>query len=254
MKGVRIILVLLFFLVFLFVWVFPQLPGLWWAGHGGYVRYSPSLLADQAIDRKELKDLQLASGLAEEKIAEFWGGRLGKGQIIYCRQEETFRKLCSSGSGAGCSIGTPWGAWIVLSREGLNENVIAHEMCHVELMERLGWWKVKRHVPTWLDEGLALQTDDRFVESRDSLQRYIDFRAELEMYSLGNQYAIPLRELETNRQFFSGNEAETRIAYLTAATQVAVMLAGRSRRDFLRELQQDPEKLVAEISEKNNRR
>lgn len=41
-----------------------------------------------------------------------------------------------------------------------NLDVIAHEMAHCELHSRRGFW-ASRRVPTWFDEVLALQVDQR---------------------------------------------------------------------------------------------
>ncbi|WP_332368176.1 hypothetical protein [Spirosoma telluris] len=49
----------------------------------------------------------------------------------------------------------PWGAsYLILGPDGNNTDVIAHELCHDELFARLGWWRVKRQIPQWFNEGL----------------------------------------------------------------------------------------------------
>jgi|GEM_PF-6061927 len=58
------------------------------------------------------------------------------------------------------------------------------------------------------------------------------------MYSNGNQWEIPLTELETNKQFF-GDEYRTRLAYLTAATEVSKILTKTSKKEFLQTLERD---------------
>lgn len=238
MKKLKFVFVPVIVLVLSFFWLFPQIPGLLWAEQHGYARYGKGLFSDSTIAPGQLFRLNRSVARAETKIKDFWGSHEGKGIIIFCQKESEFAGLCGSGKGAGCSIGTPWKSWIVLNADGLNEDVIAHEMCHIELMTRLGWWNVKTGIPTWLDEGLALQVDDRFVGEKDSIQRYIDYKAELEMYSNGNQWEIPLTELETNKQFF-GDEYRTRLAYLTAATEVSKILTKTSKKEFLQTLERD---------------
>lgn len=236
MKKLNFVFAPVIALILSFFWLFPQIPGLLWAEHHEYVRYGNGLFSDSVIAPRQLFRLNKSVAVAESKIKDFWGEHKGKGTIIFCQTEARFAELCGSGKGAGCSIGTPWKSWIVLNTDGLNADVIAHEMCHIELMTRLGWWDVKTKIPTWLDEGLALQVDDRFVSEKDSIQRYIDYKAELEMYSNGNQWEIPLTELETNKQFFT-DEYRTRLAYLTAATEVSKILTKTSRQVFLKDLE-----------------
>jgi hypothetical protein len=72
----------------------------------------------------------------------------------------------------GAPLGTPgmnhttlFGSYIVLGAEGLNVDVISHELCHAELFARVGWYNRQTKIPTWFDEGLALILDYRYAQS-----------------------------------------------------------------------------------------
>jgi hypothetical protein len=106
-------------------------------------------------------------------------------------------------------------------------------MCHDELATRAGWWTSRTKIAKWEDEGLALQLDDRFVSATDSIQRYIDYKAELQRFSMNNQISIPLENLQTEKQFFGGDAVYTQLAYLIAATEVARLISLKGRQNVI---------------------
>jgi len=61
---------------------------------------------------------------------------------------------------------TPFRAIMVIGPDGINLDVLSHEMCHTELYHRLGWWRKEMRIPTWFDEGLAMQLDYRNTVSQ----------------------------------------------------------------------------------------
>ncbi len=105
------------------------------------------------------------------RIDSFWLGKQAKPKLIICGTPQEYQKYCQSTEGAGCSLGTPWGqSYVILNAQGLNVDVISHEMSHVELLDRLGWWKTTMDIPQWFNEGTALMLDRRFVNNPDSLR------------------------------------------------------------------------------------
>ena len=65
-------------------------------------------------------------------------------------------------------------AIIVLGPEGQNIDVAAHEFFHAELAARTSVLLRSYAIPTWFDEGLAMQLDHRPAYDRDALQRYFE--------------------------------------------------------------------------------
>ncbi|GAA4457886.1 hypothetical protein GCM10023189_29290 [Nibrella saemangeumensis] len=173
--------------------------------------------------------------LAHERLRRYWSPLQGRAVLIYCRTPEDYNQYCVGGEGAGCSLGTPWGtSFLVLGPDGNNIDVIAHELCHDELFARLGWLTVKRQIPQWFNEGLAMMVDYRFTPpnhsgSLDSVQRYRDFRDEWLYYTHGRQRVVKLTNLESTRDFFSGSYRQVMLAYMTAGMEVSrwLMRVGR---------------------------
>lgn len=165
------------------------------------------------------------SRAAQARIGRFWGGQRGRAVLIYCPNQADYARYCAGGEGAGCSLGTPWGdAYLVLGPEGNNVDVIAHELCHDELFARLGWWQIKRQIPQWFNEGLALLVDYRFSspdvwEHPDSTVGSAD-TPNIRHFGFPPRPMIPLAELVTTADFFGGDYGRVMLAYQTAADEV----------------------------------
>jgi hypothetical protein len=169
---------------------------------------------------------------ASERIRRFWGDQQGRAVIIYCPTQEQYARYCSGGEGAGCSLGMPWGdSFLVLGPEGNSPDVMAHELCHDELFARLGWLTIKRQVPQWFNEGLALMVDYRFTNAGGNARdRFLVYDAEWKYRAYGPQGLSPqmvpnLPSLESTRDFFYGDYSRVMLAYLTAGREVSRWLA-----------------------------
>lgn len=163
---------------------------------------------------------------ARDRIRRFWGDRRGQAVLIYCPQQADYEQYCVGGEGAGCSVGTPWGAsYLILGPDGNDADVIAHELCHDELFARLGWWRVKRQIPQWFNEGLALMVDYRFSspavwEQPDTTQANAPGFDD-DMMPFARHPMFKLTDLETTREFFGGDYDHVMLAYQTAADEVS---------------------------------
>lgn len=194
------------------------------------------LYMHRAATAKQQVQFRQHTQAAFDRIRRFWGDKRGQAVLIYCPQQSDYQRYCAGGEGAGCSVGTPWGsAYLILGPEGNNTDVIAHELCHDELFSRIGWWRVKRQIPQWFNEGLALMVDYRFTnpavwERPDSSEQTAPFAEERMRPSFSQRPLLTLTELETTRDFFGGDYFHTMLAYQTAADEVArwLVVVGRA--------------------------
>jgi len=216
-----------------YLFLFPQLWRCQWIQFLDFKKIDTWLYVAPEISLKQQKMFLEAHQEAQKRVAQIWGSNSGTATAtILCHSPHQYQQYCNSNEGAGCSIGTPWGqSFIVLNLQGLNTDVIAHEMCHDALFSWLGWWTTKRQIPQWFNEGLALATDYRFVSTTDSIQRYIDYKEEQFYRARGGQIALNLDEIATTQGFFGGDETHLMLAYMTAATEVArwLSLVGRQK-------------------------
>ena len=209
-----------------YFFLFPQVWYCQWVGYSDFKQIDNGLYISPEIPVQQRVVALQNIDIAQKRIAQFWGKQEGKAALILCNNGTEYQHFCNSNEGAGCSIGTPWGqSFVVLNREGLNADVIAHEMCHDELFTRLGWWKTKRQIPQWFNEGLALMADYRFVPATDSIQRYIDYKEEMLYRSHGGHVALNLKDISTTSGFFGGDEAHVMLAYMAAGTEVSRWLS-----------------------------
>lgn len=194
-------------------------------GFSSFEKVNPKLYVSGGIDAVQRQRMYEAIGKARKRIGVFWGKSVGEATLILCSDPVEYQKYCHSQEGAGCSLGTPWGdSYIVLNPYGLNVDVVSHEMCHDELFSRLGWWKTTTEVPQWFNEGLALMLDRRFVPETEPMPRYLSYKDEWLYLTHGAQEVIELRDLQSMRSFFGGNQRRVMLAYMTAGMEVSYWL------------------------------
>ncbi len=123
---------------------------------------------------------------------------------------------------------TPFGSYIILSPNGTNIDVLSHELCHAELLERIGWQTRRQKVPIWFDEGLAMLVDKRF-EYWTVLQK--DWKTLTDSETLKNNgfnnstpsdslnfSTLSLQNLQTTEQFFT---QDAQLHYFLAQQEVS---------------------------------
>ena len=143
------------------------------------------------------------------RLIDIWGEQQCKPLYIYCYDKASFEKY-GSPFPVPALTHIKLGARIVISEEGVDQDIIAHEMMHAELYQRIGFFKWSSKIPSWFDEGLAMQNDYRNYYSEDTLKALSD-----------NFKNLPdLRTLETGAQFNSGSREKIMFNYMTAAHEI----------------------------------
>ncbi len=145
---------------------------------------------------------------------------------------------------------TPFGAYIILSPDGTNIDVLSHELSHAELMERVGWQIRRQKIPVWFDEGLAMLVDKRFEywkTLQSNWQNQIDFEdndvdsdSYISSSSSDSLYfsSFSLKNLQTTEQFFTEN---SQAHYFLAQEEVS--------RWYIKEGQKGLLKLINDLKE-----
>ena len=112
--------------------------------------------------------------------------------------------------------------YISVSTEYLNVDVLAHELTHAELRERLSG-KAIRRIPTWFDEGIAVQNDYREQYGPEAWAEQTDN---------GKNIIFP-EEMDTAAEFYSGTKEERRFRYLNAKHDVSEWLENHGLQGFM---------------------
>jgi len=223
MYLVNFVLIGAFLLAAYYFW-FPAIWRCQTARFANFTELPGNVLVSNDATASERAELAKSIERSRVRICRFWGTQLGNSRVIYCHDQTCYNRYALQDEGAGTSLGTPTGSWIVLGPEGLNDDVISHEMCHDELFTRLGWFKTKNSVPQWFDEGLALMVDYRFT-SPDSTHRHLDYLDEWMLTTHHGSTAIDLADIRTVKGFFNGDPRHVRLAYLTAGLEVSRWLS-----------------------------
>ncbi len=154
---------------------------------------------------KQVENLFQIKKAAEEKVKNFWKeNELPDYTLIYCDSEKEYDKYGTPGTPA--TTQRKLGAYVVISNEGVDEQIIAHEITHTILYNRIGWFKAITKIPTWFEEGLAMQVDDREKYAIDSLQ-----------VKINNGLKLPnVSNIANGSQFYSGDDNTITLHYTTA--------------------------------------
>ncbi|WP_421763801.1 hypothetical protein [Ekhidna sp.] len=159
-----------------------------------------------ANERAELKSL---IDEAEKRVAAFWDKKLASPKFIYCDTDEDYLRF-------GAPFLTPAaavmhiGSYVVISSDGMDLDIISHELSHTELFERIGLINRSLKIPVWFDEGLAMQVDHRSYYSWDTLK------------ALSNNYRhLPnVKSMKDYASFGTGTRDEIMMNYRTAKYEV----------------------------------
>ncbi len=101
-------------------------------------------------------------------------------------------------------------ACVLVGPKGQNVDVVAHELMHAEIHHRVGYLKRFLQLPTWFDEGVAMQ---------------VDYRPRYRLSPKDVQNADDVRGLTTFSKFFEGNEQAVVRNYAAAKFVVASWLS-----------------------------
>ena len=113
-------------------------------------------------------------------------------------------------------------SYVSVSTEYLNVDVLAHELTHAELHERLSG-KALRRIPTWFDEGIALQNDYREQYSPEAWAEQTD----------NGKHTVAHEDMDTGAEFYSGTKEDRRFRYLNAKHDVSEWLENHGLQDFM---------------------
>jgi hypothetical protein len=131
----------------------------------GMQRLGENLFVNAAMPENMRRDLQTTMSAAEMPVAAFFGSVSARRVILACGDEECETRLKGrlEGTARVRAFAYDVGGYPVLrfSPRGLSTTIIAHELTHVEVHERIGFLRHMRGIfPAWFDEGLAVVVSD----------------------------------------------------------------------------------------------
>jgi len=126
---------------------------------------APNIYVDPEMPETDREFLLVAAKEAKTRITALYGDYKAAPVIIAGHTMDVMAKFGGNTyNRVGRTYLTALGQYIVFGPDGsTNLDVIAHEIAHSELAQRIGY-KTVNALPDWFEEGLALQVDKRFTE------------------------------------------------------------------------------------------
>ena len=214
-KSVLIVVVLLPLAHFLF---FPKASRCLAAHfYGPFDRIEFGLLVSYDTPPKTRDSLLHIYQKAIDRNLKFWKKLKGNPKIIYCHNQQLYNKYANPNRPATV-FEKPYKVYLVLSNATLDIDILSHEICHTQLYAHLGWWKKKWQIPSWFDEGLAMQLDHRKAYSEAA---YIDLLDRLDYYPNIKTYT-------SSKQFYKGTQIDVETNFILARHEVFHWLKQKS--------------------------
>jgi hypothetical protein len=160
--------------------------------------------------QNKIDTLKSLLDLASMRIAAFWGQQTCNPKYIYCDSDDDFKKFGSLYPVPALTH-IKLGSCIVISNQGIDLDILAHEISHAEFYERIGFYNWSFKIPRWFDEGLAIQNDNRNYYSEDTLK-----------FKSNNYKNLPdVKKLKTGKQFNEeGSHEQIMLNFMTAKHEV----------------------------------
>ena len=141
---------------------------------------------------------------SRERIANTFGEPTARPVLVYFSRPDGFGPFKLNAFGSTQFIGPR--ACVMIGPKGQNIDVVAHELMHAEIHERAGYWNRFMHIPTWFDEGLAMQ---------------VDYRPQYVLAAEDEHAKDAVRQLTSFSSFFNGGEKVVVSNYAKARAIVA---------------------------------
>ncbi|MHA7683936.1 hypothetical protein [Cupriavidus sp. PET2-C1] len=175
-----------------------------------YTKIEDNVYVDPTLSGVELQRALSGLQMARDRITELYGTPIAEPVTIIAASAEEATKFGVTDV-PGTAFVSLTGTHVVLNMERFSLDVTAHELMHAELAERLGYWTRARKLPTWFDEGAALQVDRR--------PQYLN-----DCTIIGQGEIHRVKSLEWPQDFWSADKDQNIRNYQAAKCAVAELL------------------------------
>ncbi|GAU86175.1 hypothetical protein [Bosea sp. BIWAKO-01] len=165
---------------------------------GTLVEYSASDPDHPATVQRLLSD-------AKGRIGEIFGEPRSAPIVVFFNDATGFWPFRLNVYGSTEFIGAR--TCVLIGPKGQTIDVVAHELMHAEIADRIGIWARYTDLPTWFDEGLAMQ---------------VDFRPDYDMPGGANVETKSVRALRSPREFFVPDDRQLTRNYAFAKAETAL--------------------------------
>ncbi len=130
-------------------------------GWSDFEPIAPNVYVSPDMTRRQRNDLLGMRKQGEAQIAAWFGQFTATTIFIVSGDKARLEPYGISSMGTAAAHSNLVSTTIVLGPNGMNQDVVTHELAHAELSERVGSWLGGKPYPLWFDEGFATQFDHR---------------------------------------------------------------------------------------------
>ena len=180
----------------------------------GFTQVADHIFVDQHW-QGDTNQLLLMIGEARERVRAFFGVTMSNPTVIICDDKQKLA-LLGGDHDTFTVMFFQASSYISVSSDWLNVDVLAHEFTHAEVHTRVfrGGISFDLPIPTWLDEGLAIQNDYREQYNEQTWLRITE-----------NGENVPsIEEYNTAAKFYAGDTEARRQRYCLAGHEVAAWI------------------------------
>ncbi len=121
---------------------------------------SGNIYIDPKLEKPEYEQTLVLLNESKERIRYKYGDFTAMPVIVITGTSDNSRKF-GLGVFPAKAFAAPWEQYIVINHQALDIDLLAHELMHAQMREILGYWAYQTKIPTWFDEGIAMQVDLR---------------------------------------------------------------------------------------------
>ncbi|WP_329081419.1 MULTISPECIES: hypothetical protein [unclassified Streptosporangium] len=146
---------------------FPSVAATTCPGCYGMKQVRTGLYLEPGLPAARERQVAEVVDAANRRVAGFYGGRRSSPDILACLTATCYQKIGGGGERGIAVLNRA----VMLSPNGVDPVIAAHEMSHVELHTRFG--SGAGPIPQWFDEGLAVVVsgDPRYLKPETSGDR-----------------------------------------------------------------------------------
>jgi hypothetical protein len=170
-------------------------------------RLSDGSLTESESEVDQQRQVQLTRD-ARARIESTFGAVESKPILVFFDQPSGLGPFRLNAYGSTQFIGSR--ACVIVGPKGQNVDIVAHELMHAEIHQRVGYLKRFLQLPAWFDEGVAMQ---------------VDYRPRYSLSPQDAQKTAYVRDLTTHSTFFKGDDQALTRNYASAKHQVTSWLS-----------------------------
>ena len=160
MRTIKIIVVFLFITLLGASYAYPHIVRLVLIDRSDFRNIGANVYLSASLPEDAEQQMLDLIASARQRIATHYGEPIALPVIVVLGNSKEIEQYGLNGP-PGKFLFAPWGNYLLLDFKQASIDVTAHELVHAEIVSRIGYIKRQFEIPTWFDEGAAMQVDFR---------------------------------------------------------------------------------------------